>query len=78
LDVQVGRTTVEFIENAEIDLALPSSQFRLDVPDYQVVLNISDHAVRLDLAVGHGAGNLDQITDLNRMAGQYGTAPGRG
>jgi len=78
LDIQVGRATVEFIENTQIDLALPGPQFLLDVPDHEVMLNVPDQTVPFDLAVGHGASDLDQITNLDWVTGQDGAAPRRG
>jgi hypothetical protein len=53
-------------------------QFRLDVPDHKVVVKVPDQTVPFDLTVGDGAGNLDQITDFNRMPGEDGPASGRG
>jgi GTPase involved in cell partitioning and DNA repair len=69
---------VEFIEHAEIGLAIPGAKLFLDVEDDEIVIDIPDEAMRLDLAGGQGAGNLNQITDLNRMPGQQSSTPPRG
>jgi hypothetical protein len=50
----------------------------LDVEHDQIVIDIPDQAMRLDLAAGQGAGNLNQITDLYRMPRQQGATPARG
>src|ERR1017187_114792 len=68
---------MKLIENTEIDIALPGPKFRLDVPDHEIMVYIPDQAVSFDLAVGHGAGNLDQITDFDRMPSEDCAASGR-
>ena len=78
MHVQIGRAAMEFIEHAEIGFAIPGAKLFLDVEDDQIVIDIPDEAMRLDLAGGQGARDLNEITDLNRMPGQQGAAPARG
>jgi hypothetical protein len=70
LYVQVGRAAMKFIKDAEIDVAIPGPKLFLDVEDDQIIGDIPDQAMRLDLARGQGARNLNQIADLNRMTPQ--------
>ena len=72
LYVQVGRAAMKFIKDAEIDVAIPGPKLFLDVEDDQIIGDIPDQAIGFDLAGGQCAGNLNEITDLNWMAGQQG------
>ncbi len=78
LHVQIGRAGIEFVEDTEIRFAIPGVKLLLDVEDDQIISDIPDEAMGLDLAGGQGAGNLNQIADLNRMPRQQGAAPAGG
>src|SRR5208337_3250964 len=78
LHVQIGWAAMEFIEHAEVGLAIPGAKLFLDIEDDQIVIDIPDEAMRLDLASGQGARDLNEISDLNRLPRQQGAAPARG
>jgi hypothetical protein len=59
---------MKLIEHTEINFSIPGAKLFLDVEDDQIVINIPDQAIGFDLAGGQGAGNLNEITDLNRMS----------